>query len=314
MSQTPPILTITLNPAIDLNLVTTDWSTRDFVRAHTVRRAAGGKGINVSRVLAELDVTSTAACVVGGPDGVVFRSLIDAAPFEVHCIEAGGPTRTNVTVTSDRRARHIKVNQPGARLGRSDWGRVVSELTPLMAGRQWVVLSGALPPGVPATAYAQLTRLAHEQGARVALDCEGPPLLKALRFKPDLVKPNRAELSATLKRPCRSRAAVLEAARKLIASGARRVVVSDGAGACLAVNEKEAWIAQPPRIESGSPMGSGDALLAGVVAGLLAGDPLDAALVRGVACGTAGAASPDTLHARRRDIERYLKQIKAKTL
>ena len=90
--------------------------------------------------------------------------------------------------------------------------------------------------------------------------------------------------------------------------------VSDGAGACLALDERAAWVTHPPHVEGGSPMGSGDSLLAGVVAGLLAGEPLGAALVRGVACGTASAAAPDTILARRRDIVRYLKKIQSKPI
>lgn len=276
-----------------------DWPRGDFARAASVRRAAGGKGINVSRVLAELKIPSTALCLTGGPDAHVFEALLEEAPFEVKSLRIAAPTRTNVTLTARRQGRLSKVNQPGPTVTRREWAALESQIRALMAGRQWVVLSGALPPGLPTGTYGRLVRQAHQAGARVALDCTGESLLKALGQKPDLVKPNREELAATLGHPCRSRRAALEGIGALQALGAQMVVLSHGAAECLAASPAEAWAATPPPISpGGSPMGAGDSLLAGLVAGLIQGHPLPEALRLGMACGAACAAAPDTVLAR----------------
>ncbi len=320
MSPVAPVLTVTLNPAIDLNLVVDDWHTGEYVKARAVHRAAGGKGINVSRVLSELGVASCAACLVGGADGEVFLSLLQGAPFDVVPIRLAGAdgaadlsraTRTNVTFTSARRARQIKVNQPGPRVGRAAWPAIEQFLTRQAIGRRWVVLSGSLPPGVPAGAYSRLVRAAHRVGSRVALDCGGAPLRAALSARPDLIKPNLDELTEASGGPCRSVREIVAAARELLALGAGCVVVSRGGRSCLAVTPRGVLAGAPPPIRPRSPMGAGDSLVAGLVAALLKDpDNFDEALRLGIACGAACACEPDTVLARGPVIRRLLRRVR----
>lgn len=302
-------MTVTLNPAIDLNLVVPDWPKGDLARATSTSRAAGGKGVNVSRVLSELDVHSTAFCIVGGPDGQVFLSLLMDVPFKVESQAVAGPTRTNITVAIERGGGQFKINQPGPHVTREEWRHIEAGLRASMKGRQWVILSGALPPQAPAGLYARLVRMAHREGARVVLDCAGPSLAQALAARPDLIKPNREELGATIGQPCRSRKAACEAARELQRRGAGLVIVSHGKGVCLALGHDAGWQANPPRVKTQSLMGGGDSLVAGLVAGFIRGLDLPEALRLGVACGAASAAAPETLMARRTQIRRLAPQV-----
>lgn len=312
----PPVLTVTLNPVIDLNLEVEDWGRTEFSRALASRRAAGGKGVNVSRVLSELNVASTAAVVVGGPDAQVFLSLLAGAGFEVAPFHVAEPTRTNVVLSARRRPHQVKINQAGPHISAQEWRAIEAWITALMPGRRWVVLSGALPPGLPARAYARLVKAARRHGCRVALDCEGESLRLGLKEKPDLIKPNRDELSRTLGRPCRTRQAALDAARAMMDSGASTVVVSHGSGTCMAVNHQGRWEATPPAIELGSPVGCGDSMVAGLIAGLDArldtsdgAETLGEALRLSVACGAACAQAPDTVLARRAAIKRLSPKV-----
>jgi tagatose 6-phosphate kinase len=208
----------------------------------------------------------------------------------------------------------LKVNQAGPAISRREWAEIEGQLANSMDGRLWVVLSGTLPPGAPADAYARLARSAHRAGARVLIDCEGPPLARALRAKPDVVKLNRHELAATLETRCANPAAVLRAARELSSRGAKTVIVTDGRKPLLAVSPEGAWRATPPDVEQSSPMGAGDSLAAGLVAALAAGAPLTEALRLGAACGAACAAEPDTVLAQRARIRRLAPQVRIETL
>jgi hypothetical protein len=170
-----------------------------------VRRGAGGKGVNVSRVLGTLGVGSTAAIALGGPDAGVYLNLLGEPGFEVAALDSPGPTRTNVVIGRPGRPP-LKINQPGPRWSRRDWEAVAGQLEAMMIGRAWVAICGSLPGGLPAGAYARLVRGAHRAGARVALDAEGPALAAAIAARPDLLKPNRDELAATFGVPCRTAA------------------------------------------------------------------------------------------------------------
>ena len=296
----PAILTVTLNPAIDLNLVVDRLPKGDLARASAVRRAAGGKGINVARVLAELGVAATAACVVGGEDGRVFLSLLSEAPFETVALWVEGATRTNVTIEEAGSGRRFKVNQPGPALNGKSWAALALALNQRFERRQWIALSGALPPGVPANAYTHLVRATHRSGARVALDCEGPALRLALAAKPELIKFNRSELAATFGLKLRSQKAVIDAMQRVIGFGVEYVIVSDGPQPCLATDGHTFWKVTPPQIETGgSPMGAGDSFLAGLLAGMIEEKDFEECLRMAAACGAACASVPDTVLARR---------------
>jgi len=311
----PSVLTVTLNPAIDLNLVVPDWPRGDVGRATRVWREAGGKGINVARMLAELGVAATAFCVLGGPDAEVFRALLAGVKFELHTCPIAEATRTNVTLTCERRHENIKVNQSGPRATAREWRRIEADFKALLPGRAWVVFSGALAPGMATDAYARLTRLAHRAGARVALDCAGAPLSAALTEGPDLIRLNRAELAATVGVAGASRRAILAAARRLLRGDVGAVVISHGAGECLALERGEAWAARPPAIQSGGgPMGAGDSMMAGLVAALLRGRPFADALRLGLACGAATAALPDTRFATWPRIRTLMPQVRIEPL
>ena len=137
----------------------------------------------------------------------------------------------------------------------------------------WCVLAGSLPPGVPATQYADLVRLLRGRGIRVALDTSGEPLRAALSARPSLLKPNRHELEQVLGHPLGSSAAVLEAARRLLDQGIAEVILSDGESGAWFVTPEGALHARPPRIDVRSTVGAGDALVAGALSAHLRGLP-----------------------------------------
>ncbi len=142
------------------------------------------------------------------------------------------------------------------------------------ASRPWFVLAGSLPPGVEPTLYRDLARMLKEQGCRVALDASGDALRRALEAAPHLVKPNIHELEVLAGEPLTTHASIVASARQIVAGGVELVVVSMGAEGALFVEEASAVLARPPQVTVGSTVGAGDAMVAGIVAGHLAGLPL----------------------------------------
>ncbi|MCE5230078.1 1-phosphofructokinase family hexose kinase [bacterium] len=268
-----PVLTVTLNPAIDLELHVDELRRGAVTRALGSARQAGGKGINVSRELARLGVRSAAAVALGGPDAIVFKELLGKPKFAVHAIAIRGAVRTNVTAGPAGRGYILKINEPGPEVSKSETGKIVREIGKLTIGRKWVVISGSLAPGMPPDTYARIVRAAHRHKAAVAIDCEGGPLLNAIAEKPELVRVNRCELSATIGRPLAGQAPVIEAMREVCRRGAKSIVVSDGPRTALAIDENGTLRkAAPSRKFPGRIVGAGDAMLARLIASLVDGE------------------------------------------
>lgn len=252
------ILTVTLNAALDVTYQVPALRLGESHRPSAVDTRAGGKGINVARVLHTLGHETMVTGLVGGQTGVAIRADVMAAGLRESLFEMAGPSRRTVTVVSDGTATAI--NEPGPPVSISDWADFVGGYHALAARASVVVLSGSLPPTLPTDAYAQLIRATETP---TILDTSGEPLLAGLAAKPDVIKPNAQELVETtgLEDPA-------AAARALLDKGAGAVVASLGAGGLLAVTPAGAWRAAPPESLHGNPTGAGDACVAALAAGL----------------------------------------------
>lgn len=270
MQSSTPVLTVTLNPAIDLELYVRDLRRGAVARAEGVARQAGGKGINVSRELARLGIKSTAAFVVGGADGAVFMELLKVARFEAHPISIKGTVRTNVTAGPAGKGYIFKINQPGPAISSKETEKILREIGRLARGKEWVVLSGSLPPGMPPDTYARIVKAAHRAGCKVAIDCEGEPLLLALAEQPELVRINRRELSNTLGRPLKTQSSLFEAMDELQRRGVLYVAITDGPRAAFAIGGPSTIHKSiPPRRTAARVFGAGDAMLAAMISHFL---------------------------------------------
>lgn len=284
MRANPQVLTVTLNPAIDMELRVGELRRGAIARAEGVERIAGGKGINVSRELARLGLKSIAAFVAGGADGAVFMELLNKERFELHPIPIKGAVRTNVTAGPAGKGYIFKINQPGPVISSKETEKILREIGRLARGREWVVLSGSLPPGMPVDTYARIVHAAHGKESMVAIDCEGEPLLHALEEWPELVRINRRELSNMLGRPLKTKASVLKAIDELQRRGALYVAVTDGPRAAYAIGERDTIFQSIPPIRSATHVfGAGDAMLAAMIARMIRGDAFGEAFTAAIA-------------------------------
>lgn len=259
------ILTVTLNAALDVTYTVERLHPHRTHRVQQVRQRAGGKGINVARVLRALGQPTVVTGLAGGRTGEAIREDLAVAGLPDELVPVAGESRRTVAVVSTQDGDATLFNEPGPRITETEWQRFLDRFVELATTAEVVVLSGSLPPGVPDDGYAHLVRIAAGLGSRTIVDAEGEPLRRAVAAGPDLVKPNAAELRATtgLDDP-------LDAAHRLQLAGARAVVVSLGADGLLAVDD-EIWRAEPPEQLYGNPTGAGDACVAALATGLRGG-------------------------------------------
>ena len=260
------IATVSLNSAVD-QTVTVPGFTADAVnRVAASRIDAGGKGVNVASFLAHVGHGVAVTGLLGAENAALFARHFAATGLVDACQRLPGATRTNVKIVDPLQDQVPDLNFPGIAAGPADLDAVAATLTELLAqGLDWVALCGSLPAGIGAEAYAELAALARKGGARVALDTSGPALGLALAARPDIVKPNVAELGAHLGRTLTGLESVREAARDLAASGVGLVAVSMGAGGAVLVRGAEAVLAIPPATPIASTVGAGDAMVAGLI-------------------------------------------------
>jgi len=277
------IVTVTLNPSLDRTLEVGHLTRGSLVRAEAARRDPGGKGVNVSRALAAHGIKTCAVVPISGSEGVELARLLALEGIAVSSVPVVGPTRSNVSVVEPD-GSVTKINEPGGVLTEDELDEIVAAVLNVAAGSDWVVVSGSLPPSVPYDFYRRLCGLLHGGGVRVALDSSGPALTAALASAPALVKPNRDELAELVGFRVDTLADAVRAANVMRAAGADTVLASLGADGAVLVDESGVRYGDSPVGERRSPVGAGDAMLAGFIAAMITGrDPLIEALSWGAA-------------------------------
>lgn len=257
------VVTVTLNPAIDRTVTIPHFTAGVVNRVETVRSNPGGKGVNVASSLADAGHRVATTGFFGRENTASFEALFGRKDIADHFVRVAGQTRVAIKVVDPELHQTTDINFPGPATTPADLAALAQQITELDAAT--FVLAGSLPPGVAPTIYRDLITALRFRGKRVVLDSSGEPLRLALEAKPHVIKPNIHELGELLGETLSGEAAVLAAARKLIAGGIEQVVVSMGKdGACF-VTANEALVARPPDVEVRSTVGAGDAMVAGLV-------------------------------------------------
>ena len=348
------ILTVTPNPSMDRTVEVPGFSAGGTFGARLVSLRPAGKGVNVSRCLAALSYNrspaspapnqpsmpaeglagrlrrsrtiilealgaeSIATGLVGRDAAPEFRADLAESGIETAFVETASRVRTSTTVIdpgSEVAAPVVThIRERGDEVSRGD----VKALQALLAERSpaggWVAACGSLPKGIPARCWAELLLVARRRGARVALDSSGEGLAAARELVPDLLKPNRQELAELLGREVASREEALDAARSLVGTCARMVLVTLGRQGAMLVGEGRALIAssEPERVVSS--VGAGDAALAGYLWAETNGKPPEDCLRAAVAAGTASVAEPYAGALDRGRFERLFERTSVETL
>jgi 1-phosphofructokinase len=275
MNDRPPsIATVTLNPAIDQTVSIPDFQAGQVNRVIDSQSDPGGKGVNVASFLADFGLAVSVTGFLGEENTHLFERLFAKKGIKDRFVRIPGSTRTGIKIIDEVNRQTTDVNFPGLAPRPQDIEALFRVIEDLAEACDWFVLSGSIPAGVPADIYQRLVVSIKTRGKSVALDTSGESLRQALSVKPDLVKPNVFELAEVMGRPLNSLEFIEQAVAELTQQGIPKVVVSMGKQGAIFAQSGEMLIAAPPLVAVKSTVGAGDAMIAGVVAGLIQGKSL----------------------------------------
>ncbi|TFB46803.1 1-phosphofructokinase family hexose kinase [Cryobacterium tagatosivorans] len=308
-----PILTVTVNPALDISSSIDRVTTDRKLRCGPTRRGPGGGGVNVARVVQRLGGQALAVYAVGGPSGDAYRQLIEAERLPAVAVPIAGSTRESFTVDETSTEKQYRFVLQGPELSEAEWRACLAAVEQSIPVGGYVVASGSLPPGVPSDFYARVARLTRARDARCLVDASGPALAEALAEGVFLVKPSRRELAEHVGAELDTEQSQVAAASALVAQGAAEFVALSlgAAGAVLA--SRTGIIRLPvPRVHVRSTVGAGDSFVGAFVLRVAQGRDPEEAFRAAVAAGTATTMTPGTELCRRDDVERLEAELAAR--
>ncbi|SHJ07724.1 fructose-1-phosphate kinase [Dethiosulfatibacter aminovorans DSM 17477] len=256
------VLTLTLNPALDKTVEIDSLEHGGLNRIREGRIDAGGKGINVAKVLKNLAVDVRATGIVAGHQGRSLLAYMNDLDIESDFLEIEGETRTNLKVYDRSKSEITEFNENGTFVSEENLERFDNLLERVLNDVEVFVLSGSIPPGIDSDIYKKYIEKAKAKNIRTILDADGEIFRKGLEAKPYAVKPNIHELEQFFGRKYSSDKEVVEDIKKLIDRGVKLVVVSMGGEGSIIANETETYRVRPFPIEVKSTVGSGDSMVA----------------------------------------------------
>ena len=303
------IYTVTLNPALDKTVEIPGMALDTVNRITAMRTDPGGKGINVSKVIAKLGGTSVALALLGGGTGRAIADALEEMGLRCELQFVEGETRTNLKVVDPVNHTNTDLNEPGISVTPAVLDGLLDRLIGLLQPGDLVVLSGSLPKGAPGDTYYTWVARCKEAGAKVFLDADGALLAEGLRAAPDLVKPNQDELSRLVGHPLETVEALTDAAGALLADGVQKVVVSMGGKGALYVTRDTVLYAEGLKVPVGSTVGAGDSVVAALAVAETQGLSLEDTVRLSTATGAANVMCSGSQAAERSVIEELMPQV-----
>ena len=284
------IVTVTINAALDRTLTVPNFRAGQRHRASRSLTLAGGKGINVARALKRLDVPVVATGLAGGATGTRIIEGLTGEAILNDFVRIGDESRTSTAVVDPTSTSYTEINEWGPMVRPEELEMLMEKLHYLSRGAQAVVFAGSLPRGVEEDFYAEAVRDLNRRGVETVLDSEGEPLRRGAEAEPFLVSPNQLEAEGLVGQELNEDEEFLMALDAIADRGPRNVLITLESGCFMLVREdrrQRRLHAVAPLVDPVSAVGSGDVLLAGILAARVAGQAPEEALKWGVAAGTA---------------------------
>ena len=298
------IYTVTFSPAIDYVVDLAKFEIGEINRTQQEQAFPGGKGINVSLVLANLGKSSVATGFLGGFTGAFIKEELAKRHISSGFIEVEGLTRINVKI---RAGKETAINGQGPYITDEDIERLMTQLEKL-GKDDLLVISGTIPKSLPNNIYEMILERIKDNGVTVIVDATKEILLNTLKYHPLLVKPNKEELEEMFSVKISNEAELIDNASKLLKLGAQNVIVSLGGDGALLVGEGlEPTLRKAPQGKVVNTVGAGDSLVAGFIAEYQDSKNIAKAFKQGIATGSASAFSE--YFATKEEVEALLKQM-----
>lgn len=304
------IYTVTLNPALDKTVEIPGMALDTVNRITEMRTDPGGKGINVSKVIAKLGGESCAVGILGGGSGKMLEKLLENENFTTRFRFVEGQTRTNLKIIDRERHTNTDINEPGLTVTDADLDALLRELLAELRPGDIVVLAGSLPKGAPQDTYRSWTAACKKAGARVFLDADGALLAEGIKAAPYLIKPNDGELSRLAGKKLETLEELTAEGRKLLERGIERVVISLGGRGALYLRKGSTIYAEGLRVPVGSTVGAGDSVVAALAYAEAQGLSEEEAVRLSTAAGAANVMCSGTQAAEREAVEALLPKVR----
>ena len=304
------IYTVTLNPALDKTVEIPGMALDTVNRITEMRTDPGGKGINVSKVIAKLGGESCAAGILGGGSGKMLEKLLEGENFTTQFRFVEGQTRTNLKIIDREGHTNTDINEPGLTVTDVDLDALLHELLAELRPGDIVILAGSLPKGAPQDTYRTWTAACKKAGARVFLDADGALLAEGLKAAPYLIKPNDDELSRLAGKKLETLEELTAEGRRLLERGIERVVISLGGRGALYLRKGSTIYAEGLKVPVGSTVGAGDSVVAALAYAEAQGLSEEEAVRLSTATGAANVMCSGTQAAEREAVEALLPRVR----
>lgn len=283
------ISTITLNAAIDQVYSVESLDVGGTNRVSTITQEAGGKGINVAKVLQYLGANADVGGFAGGFNGSRIRQLLEKQSIPNDLITVSGESRVCLTILDESKNRVTELLESGPITSMEEWKSMLEWVRQKSKSIKWFALSGSLPKGIPTTAYTELIQIINANGAKAILDSSGEALRLGIAAKPFAIKPNEHEIAAILGKNTVTEGDLLEAGNLFVKEGIEHVCFTLGKEGAIFINQYGYFKASAPTIGVINTVGSGDAFVGGLLYGLAHNEDISVAYKRAIACGSVNA-------------------------
>ena len=282
------IMTVTLNPAVDKTYTTQRLIAGNVNRMRTVMKIAGGKGVNVTKILRQYGFEVAATGFLGGYSGRFIGEELEKCGADDRFVYVSGETRSNMNILADD-GYVTEILEPGPVITPGEREEFLAQYDEQLAECGLVILSGSVAQGLETDIYAKLTERAEKASVPVYLDSSGESLKYGMRAKPQMIKPNQRELEYLMGRRLPTREEIIESAELFREQGIAQVVVSMGSRGLLSVSEDGVLFARAEGIKPVNTVGCGDSVVASYAMSYMMGEDSEQAIVRACAVSAANA-------------------------
>ncbi|MEP7322871.1 MAG: 1-phosphofructokinase family hexose kinase [Saprospiraceae bacterium] len=282
------ILTITLNPSIDISIQIEHFEHEEKLRCQEYEKEVGGGGINVAKGLARLGLETHAIFFTAGLNGKWIKEKLIEDNLITTTVNSQGETRENVSIYDRATKKQYRLVNRGDGVTKKNQQDLIDRIMMIHPQPEYVVVSGSMPPDISASFMKKLSEWCKRIQARLIIDMPADELIQCFKYHPFLIKPNLKEFIQISKKKLSSQPDLIKEAKSWIAKKyARYVVISMGKDGGLLVTEDESIRLKPPRLKVLSTVGAGDSMVAGLIYQIVQGANLTDTLRLGLACGTA---------------------------
>ncbi|ADO76529.1 1-phosphofructokinase [Halanaerobium praevalens] len=307
------IATITLNPSVDRRYNINELKVNTIQRTDDYQATAGGKGINVSRVIKLLDGNLTAMGFIGGYAGKFIKAELKKLKINNSFTKIAAETRSCINII-DHFKSSIEILEKGPEIKVSEKDRFLFDFKNQIKKVKVIIISGSLPEGIENDFYQEIIKIAKINDKKVILDTSGEALINGIKAGPDFIKPNQSELESIFNFKIEKEIDYLKAANKLQKMGAKNIAISLGAKGMYFFSQDSKYKIEVPEIEAINLTGSGDSLVAGLGVAVQRNMDIESSLKLANACGVANAVEKQTAYVDLKKVNNYIDKIKIKEI